>query len=157
MARIPAFQAGGRGSIPRERTFDEVNDFWVSIPTTPGFRSRRLLGLGFDPDDSWVSNPRVSIPTTPGVRSLWFRSRRLLGFEPKGFDPDDSRGSIPKVSIPTYGNVEDNERRGFDPTHLTPKVPVAKWIRRWFPEPKIEGSSPFRDAFVPWHPWSSWL
>ena len=25
------------------------------------------------------------------------------------------------------------------------KVPVAKWIRRWFPEPKIEGSSPFRD------------
>ena len=26
-------------------------------------------------------------------------------------------------------------------------VPVAKWIRRWFPEPKIEGSSPFRDAF----------
>ena len=25
-------------------------------------------------------------------------------------------------------------------------VPVAKWIRRRFPEPKIEGSSPFRDA-----------
>ena len=24
-------------------------------------------------------------------------------------------------------------------------VPVAKWIRRWFPEPKIAGSSPARD------------
>ena len=25
-------------------------------------------------------------------------------------------------------------------------VLVAKWIRRWFPEPKIEGSSPFKDV-----------
>ena len=25
---------------------------------------------------------------------------------------------------------------------------MAKWIRRWFPEPKIEGSSPFRDARI---------
>ena len=30
---------------------------------------------------------------------------------------------------------------------LSNPVPVAKWIRRRFPEPKIEGSSPFRDAF----------
>ena len=37
---------------------------------------------------------------------------------------------------------------------LVNKVPVAKWIRRWFPEPKIEGSSPFRDGE---HLWSSWL
>ena len=25
---------------------------------------------------------------------------------------------------------------------------MAKWIRRWFPEPKIEGSSPFRDVCI---------
>ena len=37
-------------------------------------------------------------------------------------------------------------------------VPVAKWIRRRFPEPKIEGSSPFRDApSLLVHEWSSWL
>ena len=41
------------------------------------------------------------------------------------------RGSIPRER--TFGSIRKS-------------VPVAKWIRRWFPEPKIEGSSPFRDV-----------
>ena len=35
------------------------------------------------------------------------------------------------------------------PSSVQQSVPVAKWIRRRFPEPKTGGSSPFRDAFLP--------
>ena len=43
-----------------------------------------------------------------------------------------------------------NEKRGFEPNFRHSIIPVAKWTRRRFPEPKTVGSSPIWDDSFFW-------